>query len=307
MLSTNQLMNKKVIAPQGRKDKEKRIGKVRRFVFHPREKRCIGFIVKRPDAALMFRRKDLFVAIDRIRIEDDEVHVDGADGSMGASAIKRLGVEWNNCVLWVGMQVISESGEGLGNVGNVLFDEGAGKVSAIELDSGATARALLGKSTIPADLIKGFRFGVGSRLSGYQDEVADDEDDQEELSEEDLGAILVSDKALELQPEGGLAEKAGRASVTAAVKSREAAEKAKVAGADLAEKVKAKSAEVAEQTKASVEESKPQMKEAGKKAEEVMNKGAYMTGVQIAKSKKMFAGFMDNYRKALNGEDEDEK
>ena len=80
-----------------------------------------------------------------------------------------------------------------------------------------------------------------------------------------------------------------------------------MAGADLAEKVKAKSAEVAEQTKASVEESKPQMKEAGKKAEEVMNKGAYMTGVQIAKSKKMFAGFMDNYRKALNGEDEDEK
>ncbi|MGI6534964.1 MAG: PRC-barrel domain-containing protein [Eggerthellaceae bacterium] len=307
MLSTNQLMNKKVIAPQGRKEKEKRIGKVRRFVFHPREKRCIGFIVKRPDAALMFRRKDLFVAIDRIRIEDDEVHVDGADGSMGASAIKRLGVEWNNCVLWVGMQVISESGEGLGNVGNVLFDEETGKVSAIELDSGATARALLGKSTIPADLIKGFRFGVGSRLSGYQDEVADDEEDEEDLQEEDLGAILVSDKALELQPEGGLAEKAGRASVTAAVKGREAAEKAKVAGADLAEKVKAKSAEVAEQTKASVEESKPQMKEAGKKAEEVMNKGAYMTGVQIAKSKKMFAGFMDNYRKALNGEDEDEK
>lgn len=307
MLSTNQLMNKKVIAPQGRKEKEKRIGKVRRFVFHPREKRCIGFIVKRPDAALMFRRKDLFVAIDRIRIEDDEVHVDGADGSMGASAIKRLGVEWNNCVLWVGMQVISESGEGLGNVGNVLFDEETGRVSAIELDSGATARALLGKSTIPADLIKGFRFGVGSRLSGYQDEVADDEEDEEDLQEEDLGAILVSDKALELQPEGGLAEKAGRASVTAAVKGREAAEKAKVAGADLAEKVKAKSAEVAEQTKASVEESKPQMKEAGKKAEEVMNKGAYMTGVQIAKSKKMFAGFMDNYRKALNGEDEDEK
>lgn len=307
MLSTNQLMNKKVIAPHGRKEKEKRIGKVRRFVFHPREKRCIGFIVKRPDAALMFRRKDLFVAIDRIRIVDDEIHVDGADGSMGASAIKRLDVEWGSCVLWVGMQVISESGEGLGNVGNVLFEEDTGKVDAIELDAGATARALLGKSTIPADLIKGFRFGVGSRLSGYQDEVADDEDEDEELDEEDLGAILVSDKALELQPKGGLAEKAGRASVTAAVKGREAAEKAKVAGADLAEKIKTKGTEVAEQTKASVEESKPQMREAGKKAEEVMNKGAYMTGVQIAKSKKMFAGFMDNYRKALNGEDEEDK
>ena len=86
MLSTNQLMNKKVIAPQGRKEKEKRIGKVRRFVFHPREKRCIGFIVKRPDAALMFRRKDLFVAIDRIRIEEDEVHVEGRSSPKAARA-----------------------------------------------------------------------------------------------------------------------------------------------------------------------------------------------------------------------------
>ncbi|MGI6590089.1 MAG: PRC-barrel domain-containing protein [Eggerthellaceae bacterium] len=308
MLTVSQLMNDKVIVPRGRKQKERRIGKVRRFVFHPREKRCIGFIIKRPDAALMFKRKDLFVALDRIKIIDDEIHVDGAEDSMGGRAVKRLGVKWEECVLWMGMQVVAENGEILGTVGDVAFDGKTGRVDSIELDNGATARALLGKATVPASYIKGFRFGVGSRLSGYQDEVADDEDDEdaEELEEEDLGAILVSNEALALEPEGGLAEKAGRASVVAKVKGREAVEKAKVVGADVAEKARAKTAESAAKAKDQVEDAKPQMKETGKKAEEALNKGAYFTGVQIAKSKKMFAGFMDNYRKAVNGEDEDD-
>lgn len=304
MLSVAELMNDKVIAPQGRKNKEKRVGKVRRFVFHPKEKRCIGFIVKRPDAALMFKRKDLFVAIDRITINEGEIYVSADEGSMGAEAINRFGVEWDNCVLWLGMQVVAENGEILGTVGNVLFEEGTGKVDSIELDNGATARLLLGKSVIPASLIKGFRFGVGSRLSGYQDEVADDEEQDEDLEEEDLGAILVSDQALELEAEGGLAEKAGRASVNVQVKGREIADKAKVKGAEVAQRAQQKTAEAAQQAKAQHEAARPQMKEAGKKAEEAVNKGAYMTGVQLGKAKGMFANFMDEYHKALNGEDD---
>lgn len=303
MVTISQLMNDKVIVPRGRKQKERRIGKVRRFVFHPHEKRCIGFIIKRPDAALMFRRKDLFVALDRIEIGEGEIHVDGADDSMGTRAIKRLGVDWDACVLWLGMQVVAENGEVMGVVGDVSFEEKTGRVDSLELDNGATARALLGRATIPASYIRGFRFGMGSRLSGYQDEVAEtDEDDGfEGLAEEDLGAILVADEALALEPEGGFAEKAGRASVVAKVKGREAVEKAKVVGADMAEKAREMTAEA----KTQAEEAKPHMEEAGKKAEEAINKGAYLTGVQIGKSKKMFASFLDNYRSAVNGEDED--
>lgn len=306
MLSIKQLMNYKVIAPRGRKQKEKRVGKVRRFVFHPREKRCIGFIVKRPDAALMFKRKDLFVAIDRITVDDEakEVNVAGGEDSTGAGAIDRFGVEWDNCVLWLGMQVVAENGEVLGEVGNVLFEEGTGKVDAIELDNGATARLLLGKSSIPASMIKGFRFGVGSRLSGYQEEVAEDEDGDEELQEQDLGAILVSNEALDLEAEGGLAEKAGRASVNMQVKGREFADKAKEKGAEVAQKAQAKTAEAVEQAKAQHAEARPQMQEAGKKAEEAVNKGAYLTGVQLGKARGMFANFMDEYHKALNGDDD---
>ena len=46
----------------GGKKGTKRIGKVKSCVFHPTERRCIGFIVKRPDLLWMFHRKDIFVA-----------------------------------------------------------------------------------------------------------------------------------------------------------------------------------------------------------------------------------------------------
>ena len=65
-LTTKSLFGRKVVSSKGKK-----IGKVRRFVFHPSEKRVVGFTVKRPDAALMFHRKDLFVALDGFDIDDD--------------------------------------------------------------------------------------------------------------------------------------------------------------------------------------------------------------------------------------------
>ena len=70
-LSIGELLNKKVfVAHKKKEDTYRRIGKVRRFVFHPTEKRVIGFIMKRPDMALMFHRPDQFVAIDRIEPSD---------------------------------------------------------------------------------------------------------------------------------------------------------------------------------------------------------------------------------------------
>ena len=47
----------------GGKRGNRRIGRVKSCVFHPSEKRCIGFIIKRPDLLWMFRRKDLFVSL----------------------------------------------------------------------------------------------------------------------------------------------------------------------------------------------------------------------------------------------------
>ena len=46
LTTTDELTGVRVI---GGKKGTKRIGKVRRFVFHPKEKRVVGFVVKRPD------------------------------------------------------------------------------------------------------------------------------------------------------------------------------------------------------------------------------------------------------------------
>ena len=40
----------------------------------------------------------------------------------------------------------------------------------------------------------------------------------------------------------------------------------------------------------------------GEKAGDALNKGAFATGRQIGRAKGMFADFMDEYRKARNGE-----
>ena len=72
LTTTDELTGVRVI---GGKKGTKRIGKVRRFVFHPKEKRVVGFVVKRPDLRWMFRRKDLFVAVSGYEIEDGRIVV----------------------------------------------------------------------------------------------------------------------------------------------------------------------------------------------------------------------------------------
>jgi len=130
--------------------KGKKIGKVYRFVFHPSEKRVVGILVRRPDAALMFHRKDLFVALDGFHVNDEGdlvVHDDSEATERGA--IKALGVNWEKCVIWVGMPVMTVGGELLGFVDTVTFDCSTGAVHSLTTENGAANDAILGKLTIP--------------------------------------------------------------------------------------------------------------------------------------------------------------
>ncbi len=259
LITTHELTGVRVL---GGKNGTKRIGKVRRFVFHPKEKRCVGFIVKRPDLLWMFRRKDQFVSIEGYDISDGRIVVRNVPEATGRSACKELGVEWDSCVLWVGLPVMTEDGEAFGIVGNITFDRITGAVESIETDAGATANALLGKRVIPADLIMGFRRGMGAALAQTGNEAQQDDDPV-------LGAILVSDDVRQLAVEGGVAEKAGKATAVAVDKA-----------------------------KTTVDKAKPVVSEAAKKTGEAVNKGAYATGKQIAKSKTMFSDFKEEYDKA---------
>ena len=162
LITTHELTGVRVV---GGKNGTKRIGKVRRFVFHPKEKRCVGFIVKRPDLLWMFRRKDKFVSIEGYDIVDGRIAIRNVPEATDRAACKALGVNWDDCVLWVGLPVMTEDGTSLGMVGNVTFNRITGMVDTFDTDSGATANALLGKRTIPAALVKGFRRGMGAALA----------------------------------------------------------------------------------------------------------------------------------------------
>ncbi len=256
LIATSDLAGMRVV---GGKNGAKRIGKIRSFVFHPKEKRCIGFIVKRPDLLWMFRRKDKFVSLQGYDFEDGRVVVRDEPEATDRAACKSLGVNWDECVLWTGLPVVTECGQNLGMVGSVVFDRATGAIDSLETNNGATTDALLGKRTIPSSLVKGFKRGVGAALSqsaGEGDEV-------------ELGAILVSDEAQEISAEGGMAEKAGKATAVAMDKAHRTADKAK-----------------------------PVVDEAAKKTGEVVNKGAYVTGKQISKTKTMFSDFKSEYDKA---------
>ena len=218
-VTTKELANRRVV--DGKKGK--RIGKVRLFVFHPFEKRCIGLLVKRPDAALMFHRKDLFVALDGFSVDADGalvVHDDPAATDRGA--IKALGVDWDACVIWVGMPVMTSGGEVLGFVDTVSFDSETGIVSSLTTENGAANDAIVGKRTIPAEYVKGFRRGQGMALVQAGEYQGEDPNEHVER-----GAIMVADEALDLDVQGGVAAAAGKATAVVSNKAKKSVVKVK--------------------------------------------------------------------------------
>lgn len=252
----------------GGKNGTSHIGKVRRLVFHPRERRVVGFIVKRPDLALMFHRKDLFVSINGFDIVDGRVVVRQTPDATDKGACKALGIDWDTCVMWEGLPLMTESGETLGMVGTVTFDRETGAISTVTADAGATANTLLGTRVIPASYIKGFRRGIGVAL--VQQDGAGAEQDEDEI---ELGAILVSDEAMKLVAEGSVAEKAGAATAVAVNKVNTTV--------------------------------KPAVTNAAKATTQAVGKGVRAVGKRAEETKDAFSGFKEEYDKARGAKGSD--
>ena len=257
LITTKELYNVRVV---GGKKGTKRIGKVRSFVFHPKERRLIGFMVKRPDLLWMFHRKDLFVSLDGFELDDGRIVLSDDTKTRDKAACKALDVRLDDCIIWVGLPVVTESGDTLGTVGTVTFSLATGKVDSFVVNTGATANALLGTRSVPAELIRGFKRGVGTALAGQYE--GDDETPV-------LGAIMVDDAAADIAVEGGAAEKAGAATAVAMDKAHTAVDKAK-----------------------------PKVSEAAHAAGDAVNKGAYAAGKQIGAATGMFSDFKKEYDKA---------
>ena len=195
--TTGEIVGKRVLLDKSTPKKPeavKRLGKVRHCVFHPTQRRFVGFIVKRPDLLWMFRRKDVFVAYNGYDVVDGRIVVSQAPEATGKGACKAMGVNYDDCVLWAGLPVMGEDGTVYGTVGDVSFDPKTGEVRSLTVTQGAAANALLGVREIPGHLIRGFKRGIGTALSV---------NGQDEGEEPILGAILVSDEVAELSRMAG--------------------------------------------------------------------------------------------------------
>lgn len=260
--------------------KDKKIGKVRTAIFHPSERRCIGFLVKRPDAALMFHRKDLFVSLDGFHIADGDMIVhDNEPNATDKGAVKALGVNWEKCVIWVGMPLMTKSGDFLGFISSVEFNRMTGDVESVTAEGGAASNALLGKRVIPGKYVKGFRLGQGMALAPVG-QVASEGDDVPK------GAVMVSDEALDVPVEGGAAAAAGKATAVAVHKTKKTAVRVKKVVDDR------------------TEQAKPVAEKAAKRAGEAVEAGTFAVGKQLGKASGMFAAFKEEFDKASRSEDD---
>lgn len=274
MLSTDAAHKLRVYVRDS-KGELKRFGKVHATVFHPTQLRAIGYAVKRPDALLMVKRKDRFVALDRLEDVDGGVCVIDAPDSWDAQACKRLGVDYDACIIWEFMPVRTESGRELGIVRDVMIDPSNGAIASIDVSPSAIDRKVLGSSLIERD-----------QIIGYED-----------------GAIVVKDVDGDVEETGGAAAKAGEAWAKTRHSASEGAKRAGDAINEGAYKAGEMIGAVQGEVSKVVQRRQEQRQAAQENGERVgVDKAANLLGKQLGRASGMFKGFKDEFDKASRGE-----
>jgi uncharacterized protein YrrD len=217
MLTTKEVRNVKVCRPakpgkehtkDGMPRHRRRIGKVYKTVFSPSGLKVVGFIVRQPDLLWMFKRPERFLALDAYDVQEGVIVPTKGVASWDEKAIERLGVDFDKCILWEGIQVRTRQGKDLGAVDDISFDERTGELNSFFMDDGMTARALVGTIEIPAELVVGYKKGI----------------------------LVVENEAADLLPQGGLAARAGEASAKAGQAAKEAGKKVDDAASEAVDK-----------------------------------------------------------------------
>lgn len=267
MLRTSEWVGKPAYIKTSEDDSEiavKMVGRVHFFAFE--QQTCVGVFIKRPDVAMMFRRKDLFAAISTFEIVDNTLILDGDFEKKSKEYLSNNKIKLDLTLIWDGMEVVSQSGGNIGSVDGVCVDESSGKIDHIDVSAGATSNVLLGQRKIDTELLVGFVQGGGARLMKAGTAL-----------ECQSGCILVKDEALQIPLEGGVAQKAAVASV-----------KAQVAAKQTANKVREKSGPAYQKTKET----------AGKLAKD----GAKVAGKKYEETKQGLLGFKSEFLKAYKNE-----
>ena len=280
MFSSSKLYNKRVYVVN-KKGVRKSYGKIRSVVFHPSKAKAVGVIVKRPDIALMVKRKDSFVALDRMEIRGDGPLIIDQPDTWDKAACMRLGVEFDKCILWDYMPVKTTSGRELGQISSVFFDEGTLEVDHIDISSGSANRKILGAANIGRD-----------RILGYRD-----------------GAIIVDDSVGTVKEEGGAAAAAGEAWATAKHKTGQVAASAgKKAGEAVDKGAYGLGKAIGSLKNAAGEAVDAAKAEAGEVSRKQANtqrtggRAAGAVGKQLGRASHMFKDFKEEYDRASRGE-----
>jgi uncharacterized protein YrrD len=193
----------KRVKRNGKVRPDKKLGKVHQLVFAPNGRRVVGLLIRRPDAAGMVKRDDVFCALDAIQgIREKEIVVPSDDrGAFDDGARKRLGLDWDRCIIWAGMDARTRSGKDLGFVSDVRFDLDTGDVSFLCVGEGSLSQSLVGLLEIPSGMLVGY----DPKGDGY---------------------LVVEDEAARLALSGGVAAKAGEATARMKANTRDFDQKA---------------------------------------------------------------------------------
>lgn len=182
--------------------KGKRIGRIEEVLFAPGATRVVGFVVSRPRLFYLFDLKERYLALDRANFSDGEITVAATRDAWDGPAAKRLGISWDDSVIWVGMPVRTEGGAKLGAVRDVRFDTTTGTLSAMGLTGG-----------VAADVAVGIRDVVASQVIGFDGEF-----------------VVVANEVAKVETSGGAAAAAGKGAAVGAKAVGDAAKTAVLYG-----------------------------------------------------------------------------
>ena len=140
----------------------KKLGKIHFPVFTPGGTRVVGFMVRQSDIAGMIERPDRFVALDAIGVYEGAIAVDDVKDTYDAAAAKRLDINLDDCIIWVGMDVRTESGDVVGYCSDVEFKPRSGIVQAFYVTAGAASSVLVGDTQVVSDEVKSLGYSGGA-------------------------------------------------------------------------------------------------------------------------------------------------
>lgn len=212
MLKVSQMTGVVVYGPKGSHGKAAstftRVGKVHQTVFSPDGTRVVGFLISRPDIAGMVKREDVFMALDAMAPCDGGVRVTMGAESFDDTARARLGLDWDACIIWAGMDARTTDGKELGFVNDAEFNTKTGAVERFMVGDGGMAQSLVGSVAIPVSMLRGY----------------------------ERGYMVVAPEAANQALTGGVAGKAGESYAKAKLEGKRAASKAGKAAGEAVDK-----------------------------------------------------------------------